>query len=648
MKILDAITALEPERKRWLASRWHIAIDIKKRISIDEQVARGLVLVPRWLDERALSEGAREALRLLCAAPRGLAREALPHDVERLVQEGFVYSDPRRPERLVLPSAFRLQLPASPSDSPLCARVLLLDVQEEARRELCVHHLRRLAPLPWPMLLETVLERLEDPPWIKQELSTLSEAERALLLAIDALGGEVTGPEVLELEREPVRIAQGGSLTVPRRSAIYALARRGLVLTRTRGWVVPDEVERVVGSQRRARAGIDRQRLLMNRHLYELSPSRAELGEPPAPLAVALLAGLAALSQLPGEGKGTSKAAVRRVAQQLFVAPERAELLVCLARSDGLARAPISVRAASPRLWGAWLRGGAWDEAAREPDAFRPGHPATAKPAALLRESLLDALLLTPASEFALVADVVAAAASDRRAVSAQRALTAAHKAGQDVIPAAIDVIEVMLERSLPQLGLIDRGQVEQGPVVRIAPSARPALERALELKECETHESSARWLGPDRLACPITCEVSAIVEAGHYGSVWLDGSTVGLSFGPATLGRAAEHDPDLAGLRGALVALTGGVASSMEQAMRDAAEHRPFCTWIEAAVFVGIDDARLRQSLHADPEGSALWAGPPLADGLLVRPGVDLERVHELLARHGARLKVAPNADGS
>ena len=103
----------------------------------------------------------------------------------------------------------------------------------------------------------------------------MGEAERALLWAIDALGGEVTGEEVLELEREPVRIAHGGTVQVPRRSAIFGLARRGLVLTRAEGWVVPDEVERVVGRERRTRAGIERQRLLMSRHVHELTPARA-------------------------------------------------------------------------------------------------------------------------------------------------------------------------------------------------------------------------------------------------------------------------------------------------------------------------------------------------------------------------------------
>ncbi len=644
MKILDAIVALSPARKPLLAARWHIALDPKKRISTDEQIARGLVLVPRWLDERALSDGAREALRLLCASPKGLLRSALPADVERLIDEGVVFIDPARAERVALPGAFRLQLPASPSDSPLCVRVLLLEVKEDARRELCVQHLKRLSPLPWPMLLETVLDRLEDPAWIKQEITTLSDTERTLLLAIDALGGSVTPEEVLELEREPSRISQGGSMSVPRRSAIYPLARRGLVLTRASGWVMPDEVERVIGGQRRARAGNDRQRLLMSRHMYELAPARARLADSSGVLAVAMLSALAGRGDLPAEGKGMSRGAVRRVAQRLFIDPERAELLVCLARSDGLSRAPVPLSVANARLWRAWRRGGAWDEAAREPDLFRPGHPATARAASLLRESLLETLLLMPATEFALVADVEAAAVSDRRALTAQRALTAAVRSGQDVLPSALDVVRVLLDRSLPGLGLIDRGAVEQGEVVRIAPSARAWFERGVDLEDhAETHRASASWLGDDRLACNANCDVAAIIEAGTYAETWVEDTAVGLTFTPESLARASEHDPDLAGLRAALSVLVLNVPPVLETALMEATTHRPYCTVTETGAFVGIDDPTLRQALFRDPSAQGVWAGSPLDEGLLVRPGVSRARLHELLTRHGARLHTEP-----
>jgi hypothetical protein len=640
MKILDAILSLDPARKAELSARWHIATDPRKRISEDEQIARGLVLLPRWLDHRRLSEDAREVLRLLAAAPRGLPVHGLDEGLHALIHDGFVYRDPQRPTRCVLPSAFRLQLPASPSDSPRAVRLLFSSVPEEARRELCVHHLKRLPPWPWPMLLETPLERLEDPAWIKGELATLGDAERALLFAVDALGGEVSAAEVLELEREPARITQGSGVVVPRRSAIYVLARRGLVLAQPEGWLIPDEVERVVGSQRRARAAIDRQRLLMNRHLYDLTPARAELADSAGANAVALLAALSAAGHVPRDSRGVSRGAVRRAALDLHLDPDRAEFLVCLARSAGLWHDALPLHATSERLMRAWRRGGAWDEAAREPDLFRPGHAATAKATSLVREALLEVLLLMPEGEFALVSDVEAAAASDRRALSAQRALSRAAKSGQETIGDVPSVIKVLVERSLPWLGMIERGLVEQGSVARISRSARLALEvHTGEEARSKPPALRAEWAAPLRLICKAGADVAAIVEAGTYATVWLDHTDIGLAFDDDTLARGADHDPDLAGLRTALAVLETEIPSELEAAMGRATSHRPQLTLITSSAFVALDDAAVRDALFRDPEARGFWAAKPLEEGLLVAEGVDLSRVEELLIKRGLRL---------
>ena len=638
MKLLELILGLSPTRVEELAARWHVAIDRKKRLTVAEQVARGLVLLPRWLEQARLSDGAREALRLLAASPRGLLRDSLPEDLAVLLDQGFVFVDPQRPERVLLPAAFRLQLPPSPSDSPRAARLLLSGVPEEARRELCQFHLQRLPPLPWPILLETVLERLEDASWVKSELTKLGESERALLSAIDSAGGEVSAEEVLELSREPVRIAHGGSVQVPRRSAIFALARRGLVIARPEGWVIADEIERIVGRERRARAGIERQRLLMSRHLLELTPSRAELASPPGLLTVALLAELASVDQLPREGRGISRVAVRRAASQLFVAPERAELLVCLARADGLRYAHIPLAAASERVWNIWRRGGAWDEAAREPDMFRPGHPLTAKATLLVREALLDTLALLPPTQFALASDVLATATADRRALAAQRALSLAARAGDEVLGTVAELSRVLLERSLPSLGVVDVGAVEEGSVVRLSQAARAWLEAGAESGE-GAPEPAATWRDALRVVCGPRCSVAAVLEAARYGRVWLDDAGVGIELTPDSLSHGADHDPDLAGLRAALSTLVPELPAAVETALQQATAQRPLFRMVRVGGFLPIDDPALCEALYADPDGPAVFAMPPLPDGLLVRPGVTEGRVQTLLMRHGARL---------
>jgi len=645
MKLLELILSLAPDRVEELAARWHIAIDRKKRLTVAEQVARGLVLVPRWLEQAKLSDGAREALRLLAAAPRGLALRSLPEDVHALLEQGFVYLDPQRVSRVLLPSAFRLQLPGSPSDSPRSARLLLESVPEEARRELCQFHLQRLPPLPWPMLLEPVLERLEDTAWVKLELAKLADSERALLSAIDMAGGEVSAEEVLELSREPVRIAHGGTVQVPRRSAIFSLARRGFVLARQEGWLIPDEIERVVGRERRARAGVERQRLLMSRHLLELTPARAEHAVAPGMLTVALLAELSSTDQLRLEGRGVSKVAVRRAAGQLAIAPERAELLVCLARAEGLLYATAPLETVSERVWNAWRRGGAWDEAAREPDMFRPGHPMTAKATLLVREALLDTLALLPPTQFALASDVLATAASDRRAPAAQRALSLAARSGHDVLPTVAELSRALLERSLPFLGLIDVGQIAEGSVLRLSLAARAWLD-ANQSGSAQNGESSER--SPEQaasfrdertLVCGARCSIASVLEAAHYGRSWLDEAGVAVELTAESLSRGADHDPDLAGLRAALASLVRELPLALQEALRVATAQRPLFHMARIGGFLEIDDTALKQALYGDSEGPTVFASPPLAEGMLVRSGIAESRVQALLMRHGARL---------
>lgn len=651
MKLLESVLRLEPERLEGLAARWHIPIDLKKRITVGEQVARGLVLVPRWLDAAALNDGQREAVRLLAVAPRGLLESGLPTRLEELIEDGFLYRDPARSERVYMPAAFRLQVSSSPSDSPRSARLLLRQVGEEARRELCQHHLKRVPPLPWPMLLETVLERLEDQEWVRAEVASLDQAERTLLRAVDALGGEVNGEEVLELSREPVRISHGGVVRVPRRSAIFSLARRGLVLTRSHGWVIPDEVERVTGRERRGRAGIERQRLLMSRHIQDLTPSRAQLAEPAGLLAVGLMAALAASDELPSEGKGLSKQAVRRAALHLRCEAERAEFLLCLARAEGLFSSQLPVRSVSEALVACWRRGGAWDEAAVEPDMFRPGHPSIGRSNRAthqVREALLDTLLLLPPGEFALKSDVEAAACTDLRVIAAQRMLTAAVRSGQEVREGAVDVIAVLVARSLPGLGLVDLGEVEAGPVLRLSQQARRWLEpgpgafaSASDAGESSRSDRPAAfWATEHRLRCGLESETGSVVETARYGRMWLEPQAVGIEIDEATLAFAADHDPDLAGLRAGLLALTAApIPAAVEALMARASAQKPMCALLRTSAFVEIEDPQLRKAVYGDPEGKSVWAGPPLSEGLLVKPGVSLTRVQDLLTRHGARL---------
>ena len=140
-----------------------------------------------------------------------------------------------------------------------------------------------------------------------------------------------------------------------------------------------------------------------------------------------------------------------------------------------------------------------------------------------------------------------------------------------------LEVVRALLERSLPALGLVDHGQVEVGPVVRLSQDARRWLERAIQSGDAREEApvaaaefrveagGSARESEHElRLVCGFECDVGAVVEVARYGSVWLEARAIGVSFSEASLSHAADHDPDMAGLRAGLSALTHAIPPTL------------------------------------------------------------------------------------
>ena len=77
-------------------------------------------------------------------------------------------------------------------------------------------------------------------------------SERHLLEAVESVGGEVDTQELLDLEREPLRLRGAGGVTATRRGAGFSLERRAfLIPIHPNRHVIPSEVAQVVGAERR-------------------------------------------------------------------------------------------------------------------------------------------------------------------------------------------------------------------------------------------------------------------------------------------------------------------------------------------------------------------------------------------------------------
>src|SRR4029078_2116754 len=99
-----------------------------------------------------------------------------------------------------------------------------------------------------------------------EEIEKLSATERRVLEGVEMLGGEVDTEELLELEREPLRLRTASGATPSRRGVGFSLERRGLLIPmHPNRHVVPTEVAKIIGhtSNAERQAGREPERTLV-------------------------------------------------------------------------------------------------------------------------------------------------------------------------------------------------------------------------------------------------------------------------------------------------------------------------------------------------------------------------------------------------
>jgi len=645
MRLVDALAAMDKKSFEGLCRRRGVVIDEKKRLSAVEQAARALA-VPRDLGNVAhWPDDARSIVRVLAAAPRGVLRESLAGAVLVLVDAALIYPVPGAPGRVALPTTYRVQLPASASDDPRSARILLASLDEETYLAIGAHHLGHTPTGPRALVLGDLLERLESPGVVEAELASLPTRERALLAAVEARGSDVDVAELLELAQDPARYTVGSATAaLPRRSAAYALLRRGLLLPAgTDLFSVPTEVAVVVGRGRRATAKKVRDGIVRRVTHTDLTPPRARFADDPGPAAVALLAALrSAGTVIPVDG-GAPRTAVRKAAREAGVDPGHAEMLVALARADGLAAATTSLAEASARIFRAWRRGGAWDEARVEEDRYRAGDRLARipTPTAALRAACLDVLEALPAGRFAVLSELVAAVLADLRASSAEAVLRRADARMSEAFETSPEsVVRHLIVGSLPALGALDRGAGEAGELVRLSARARAWLGEDDKLSAPPPTETpTATWEGAGRLKVGARAAVGAVIALADAANVWLADGEIFVEVTSDTVDRAVQRGVLLETVRDRLLELARSLDAGAERALDAAAKTRIPCELLPVAGFLLLDDERLRDALLADDAARELFVVPSPSGGLLVREGVTHARVSRAVRRNGGEI---------
>lgn len=718
---LEQVLRLLPARElQAIVEGLRIEIDRAKRIDPPAQVARALVCLPEARDPASLPATAQQLLYRIIEARGVLRVDALPSAVEPLVARGLVFA--RAGEgggaELLLPVAYMVQLKSWEGENPRGIRALLTQVSPSVGAAIASHYLGSSATNPLALALESAWLVLTDPAQLARELESLASAERRLLLAIEELGGEVDTEELLELEREPLRLRGAAGATPSRRGVGFALERRGfLVPIHPNRHVIPAEVAILVGAERRAARDDRRREIRIVVEQQDHSPRRAVFAHDAAPLALAMAA-LVRERNLDVRGDlGTPRSLITRFATRFGQDAQRVALIAALSRAVGLWDASARNASAPPGGWSmaelgqqlfeVWRQGGAWDEARPEGEVLRAsGASREASAIGVIRAIVLESLMDLGEGRWIPWEAISGFLLTDSRAPGLARLLERwAQRCGFDPKAATLSVVaERIAFESLHVLGCVDvgepdapasfgslaSGRVAGGPVAsgrvasatavgsRKAVSPLPVSERGSPSDDAEdvAELAEAEGWASSVLPEPGAGEGSSVIGSGTgrilritpRGRAYLSSAALehkrpssfvdsqvlrlgdevrvaqALSLVPfVEVGRVEEQLDVVITPTTVANALASGLEAPVIRQRLESVARLPEpllralvqasavlgrAQYVTSPGFLWVDDPELRELLRTRRQTADLFIEPSPPGGLLVAPGVDLERV--------------------
>jgi hypothetical protein len=540
---------------------------------------------------------------------------------------------------LILPIAYIVQMKSWGGEDPRGVRALLSQLQPDVASNVASHYLGRPATLPIALSLEPAWQALVDPAPLRRQIEELATLEAKLLTAIEEVGGEVDTEELLDLEREPMRLRGATGATPSRRGVGFALERRGfLIPVHPNRHLIPSEVVAIVGAQRRMRREQQRERI---RHFVigeDHAPRRARFAQDPVPLALAIALVVRDPTIEVRAGVGTPRSLIAKLASRFGRSSEAAALVASLSRAIGLWD-PSAIGVSSPPgsstvddlhrlLCDAWRRGGAWDAARPDGEVLRaPAEAREASPAGVVKEMVLEALHELGAGRWAPWKAIEAYVRADTRTPGLKRLLDRwALRAGVEPKTPEHIARRIALE-SLHILGVVDLGETdsddEAGWAIRITPRGRAFFsdrQPRIPVVESRFLDNHALRIGPAARAGHVIA-LSPFVEIGQVG-VDLD-----LTVTPQTLSLAlsAGYEADVITSRfEALAPLPDPIARILVQASAVIGR----AEFVATPGFIWVEDPEIRELLSTRRQTADLFINPSPPSGLLVAPGVDLDRL--------------------
>lgn len=655
LRLVDILKALPERELGSLVARLGVRIDPAKRLDPPQQIARALVALPDLRDPSRLPPASVELLHRVAEARGTMTVTAIPPALQPLVERGIIFAraEGKGQVELLLPAAYLVQLRSWEGEDPRGIRALLAQAPFETVSAIAGHYLGRPATPPIALSLEAAWEILGSPDKLEAEIEKLPATERRVLEGVEQLGGEVDTEELLELEREPLRLRTASGATPSRRGVGFSLERRGLLVPmHPNRHIVPTEVARVIGAARNAEREARREQVRAFVSSGDHAPRRARFSLDPAPFAMAL----ALATREPGNevraGIGTPKSLVSKLATRFGRDPQQVALLVALSRAIGLwdasaisASAPpgsLALHELARLLFLTWRRGGAWDEARTEPEMLRlPAEQRDSSGSGVVRDLVLEALKDLGESRWVPWPSLEGYLGSDHRIPGVERLLRRwAERAGVESVEPMEIARRVVLD-SLPALGILDVGEDDGDdgkPVIALRLTPRG---RSLVADKSPTYDTApSKFLDTHVLRLGATAKLSSIFGIFGFVDVGRAAETLDLIVAPQTLARALSAGYEADALRQRIEAIAP-LPETLSRTLAAASVVVGRGSFVPASGFLWVDDPNVRELLRTRRSTSELFLDPSPPGGLLVSAQFDLERLSRRCRTVGVEIVV-------
>ncbi len=651
-RLIDILRVLPEGELESLVARLGVRIDPAKRLDMASQLARALVALPDLRDPSRLPHASVELLHRVAEGKGVLLVPSIPPALEPLIARGMLFARGQRGAiELVLPIAYLVQLKTWEGEDPRSARALLAQASFEATSAIATHYLGRPATPPIALSLEAAWEVLSDLPTLAAEIDKLAPSERRVLEKVEQEGGEVDTEELLELEREPMRLRTATGVTPSRRGVGSALERRGfLVPVHPNRHVVPTEVSLVIGAARRAERTKRREQVMTFVLSGDHAPRRAKFAIDAAPLSLGMALAIREGGSEVRPGIGTPKSLTQKLAARFGRETPHVALIAAVSRAIGLwdssALAPgsppgsLAMSELFGVLFSAWRKGGAWDEARLEPEVLRLGDGGRdPSPVGVVREMVLESLVALGEGWIPWTA-LAGYFKTDDRMRGLERLFRRWAERTNALAVSPLEVARRIVHESLPALGVIDLGEADdlvppsspspdatELAYARIALRLSPRGRALLGGRAASVEPSQSKFLDAHVLRLGTAARIASVLAIGPLVEVSRCTDTVDLIVAPQTLARALSAGLEADSLKQRIEAIAP-LPESLSRTLAQASVVLGRATFSPASGFLWVEDASVRELLRTRRATGELFVDPSPPGGLLLSLGVDIERL--------------------